>query len=150
MESGDTATSISAKGTTQFQRACAYLSEIFVDGKSTRQYKCKICPNNKQLSGNQHSNLVAHFKSKHKQLYDDEIACGKDENVHVRRLKTVHSCVELVTINSLAFSVLSSSGFRTVIDDKLRAYQLAGCALNLSDHHVHEIKEKINEVANEI
>lgn len=150
METDDTTASISAKGTTQFQRARKYLSEIFVDGVSTKQYKCQLCPHNKQLCGNTHSNLVSHFKSKHKKVYVENIIGEKEENVHVRRLKTVHSCVELVTVNSLPFSVLSSSGFRSLLEDKLRVYQLAGCGLNLSDHHVYEIKEKIKQVADEI
>lgn len=56
----------------------------------------------------------------------------------------------MVALNSLPFSVLSSSGFRSALEEKLRSYQLDGCGLNLSDHHVYEIKEKVREVAAEI
>lgn len=129
----------------QFVRASRYLTQKSVNGKPAKSYTCNLC--SKLLNGNSNSNLVNHFKGQHKQIYSDEILKNKEEDIRVSRLKTVHSCVELVTINSLAFSVLSSSGFRSVLEEKLRAFQLDGCGLNLSDHNVYEIKEKIREAA---
>lgn len=138
----------------QVARAKQFMTEEFVDGKSTNRYKCNLCTEagtpNESKSGNNPSNLVAHFKSLHKPTYRDHIVCKNEDNIAVRRLKAVHSCVELVAINSLPFSSLSSSGFRLALDEKLRDFQLAGCELNLSDHHVYEIKEKVREVARQI
>lgn len=131
-------------------KAKLFMTEEFVDGKSVNRFKCNVCPALKILSGNSPSNLVAHFKNFHKELYYGHIADKIEDNIHVQRAKTIHSCVELVAINSLPFSVLSSSSFRRLLEDKLCAYQLAGCELNLSDHHVYEIKEKVREVGHEI
>lgn len=131
-------------------RAREFLTEEFVDGKSTNRFKCNICSNPKSLNGSVPSNLVTHFKKVHKEIYLEQIAIKDEESIDVQRLKTVHSCVEMVSINSLPFSALSSSGFRSALDEKLRIFQLAGCGLNLADHHVTEIKEKVREVADEI
>lgn len=135
---------------TLVSRAREFLTEEFVDGKSTNRFKCNICTNSKSLNGNVPSNLVSHFKIVHKKIYFEQIAMKDEETIDVQRLKTVHSCVEMVAINSLPFSALSSSGFRNALEEKLRIFQLAGRGLNLTDHHVTEIKEKVREVADEI
>lgn len=111
-------------------------------------FKCNVC--SKIINGKCPANMVTHFKTTHKSIYFKDIAPAAEENVHIQRLKTLHSCVELVTINSNAFSLLSSSGFRNALEEKLRKFQLAGCGLNLSDHHLYEIKEKVRETANQI
>lgn len=132
----------------QISRAREYYTEVKVDGTPTKQFKCKICK--KDRSGKCASNLVNHLRGMHKEIYDEEIANRAEESIHVKRLKTVYSCVELVTINSNPFSLLSSSGFRHALEDKLREFQLAGCSLNLSDQNVYEIKAKIHKTASEI
>lgn len=86
----------------------------------------------------------------HPVVYDKNIALQSEENVLVRRLRTIYSCVELVTVNSNPFSILSSSGFRNALKNQLHEYQLAGSALNLSDRNVYEIKSKIHETAAKI
>lgn len=134
----------------QIARAKEFLIEEFVNGKSLNRFKCTVCPNLKVLNGNTPSNLPKHFKQCHPKEYAEHIADKNEDSIEVQRLKTIHSCVELVSINSLPFSILSSSGFRRALEDKLRVYQLAGCELNLSDHHVLEIKEKVREVAGAI
>lgn len=128
-------------------RARQFYSEILKDGKATNRLKCNIC--DKQYNGTYPQNLVKHIKHVHSDIYNSEIALC-DDDIFVQRLKMVHSCVELVTINSHPFSLLTQSGFRNAIEPTLRKFQLAGCPLNLSDHHVYEIKEKVNEVANKI
>lgn len=131
-------------------RAREFLTEEVIDEKKTNRFKCNLCENPKLLSGAVQSNLVAHFKKVHIAFYYERIATKVEESIDVQRLKTVLSCVELVAINSVPFTVLSSSGFRSALEEKLRVFQLAGCALNLSDHHLCEIKEKVHEVAAEI
>lgn len=130
----------------QISRAREFYTEVKVDG--TSRFTCTICK--KDRSGKCASNLVLHLKAMHKEIYDEKVANPAEENVHVKRLKTVYSCVELVTINSNPFSLLSSSGFRHALEDKLREFQLAGCGLNLSDRNVYEIKAKIHKTASEI
>lgn len=132
----------------QISRAREYYTEIKVDGIPTQKFKCKIC--NKERNGKCPSNLVKHLKGMHTKIYKENIENPAEENIHVKRLKTVYSCVELVTVNSNPFSLLSSSGFRHALEDKLREFQLAGCGLNLSDRNVYEIKAKIHKTASEI
>lgn len=133
---------------TLVNRARQFLTEVFKDAKSTNKFQCNLCL--KVINGKSPSNLVTHFKNSHEKEYCEKIANKTEDSIPVRRLKTVFSCVELVAINNYPFSVLSSSGFRHALEDKLREFQLAGCSLNLSDHHVYEIKEKVREVATEI
>lgn len=132
----------------QIGRARQFLTPIKKDEKLTNSFECNLCQ--KQLSGNCQSNLLSHFKSVHKDVYNTKISISPEESISVQRLKLVYSCVELVAVNSQPFSLLSCSGFISAIKHKLQAFQLAGCPLNLSDHHVYEIKEKVKEIANAI
>lgn len=121
-------------------RARQFLTENTPD-----QFTCNLC--DAPLNGNCQSNLLRHFKSLHKNQWRNKIDIAAEEPTAVQRLKLVFSCVELVAINSQPFSLLSCSGFRSSVQDKLNAFKLAGCILDLNDHHVHEIKEKVVEVA---
>lgn len=116
--------------------------EIECNDKKVRQ-KCKYCE--KIYNGTSSSNLTTHIKNKHQDVYQSKLTNDND-HIKVERLKLVHSCVELVTINSHPFSLLTHSGFLHAIEDKLRRLKLAGCGLNLSDPHVNEIKKKVREI----
>lgn len=125
-----------AKLNSQVRRVRQFYNETDVPN----QFQCKTC---KQIkNGTYPSNLVSHYKSKHHDIYVRDIANCNEEHIQIQRLKMLHSCVELVTINSKPFELLSSSGFRNAVEGKLLEFKLAGCALNLSDHHIHEVKEK--------
>lgn len=132
----------------QIGRARQFLTEIIENEKRTDKYTCNLC--NAVLSGASPSNLVAHFKARHKEIFESKIASSIEDALPIQRLKILHSCVELVAINSQPFSLLSSSGFRSLIQRKIQELQLAGCGINLSDHHVYEIKEKVISIASEI
>lgn len=120
------------------------------ENKTPDHFKCKICE--KHINGKSSSNLIAHMRNQHKNVYFEKIApeYESEENVEVQRLKLVHSCVEMVTINSHSFNTLSQSGFRNAVESITQKLQLAGCGLNLTDHHVYEIKEKIREITTKI
>lgn len=132
----------------QIGRARQFLTEVHENGAATKQYKCNICAT--ALNGSCGSNLVAHFKSRHKDVYNTKINISPEDTIAVQRLKLLYSCVELVAINSQPFSLLTCSGFKNVIQHKLQALQLAGHGLNLNDPHVYEIKQKVMEVAKNI
>lgn len=129
-------------------RAIQFCTQKLVDGVQTNDYACNIC--SKSLKGSNKSNLVSHFKQVHKDVYNKNILVEDEDSIHIHRTKTIYSLVELVSINSLPFAALSSSGFRTALESQLRSFQLAGCAINLNDHHVYEVKQKVNEVAQQI
>lgn len=130
---------------TQVARTLEFFQEIDKDGKI---YKCTEC--GKIYKGNNLSNLTSHFKTIHKDIFYEKIASKYENHILIQREKIVHSCVELTLINSHPFSLLSQSGYRNLIEDKLNAFKLAGCPLNLSDHHVYEIKKKVNDTAKKI
>lgn len=132
----------------QLGRARQFLMEIFHDEKSTKQFICTLCDG--KLNGTCGSNLVSHFKSRHKDIFAAKIAVSSEDSFAAQRLKLIYSCVELVAINSQPFSLLTCSGFISAIQHKLQAFQLAGCPLNLSDHHVRELKETVIEIARNI
>lgn len=124
----------------QVGRARQFLTEIYENEKSTKRFTCNLCAF--PLNGVCGSNLVSHFRSRHKEIFNTKIAIAPQESISIQTLKMVYSCVELVAVNSQPFSLLTCSGFKSATQHKLNAFQLAGCTLNLSDHHVYEIKEK--------
>lgn len=130
---------------TKIARTLILLEEIDKDSKI---YKCIECK--KQLSGKQISNLTSHFKIAHKEIYNNKIKSKPETSIFVQREKMLHSCVEMVTINSLPFRVLSQSGFKSAIEDKLDAFKEAGVPLNLFNENVLEIKEKVRQTAAKI
>lgn len=138
---------VKGKGS-QISRARQYLSNIEENGVPTNSYKCNLCST--LLNGNCKSNLLNHFKKRHADIYNSKINIQPEESIAVQRLKLLYSCVELVAINSQPFSILTCSGFVSAIKHKLQEFQLAGCALNLTDHHVYEIKEKVLDIASNI
>lgn len=124
-------------------RVREFYTEIEGNDEKLR-YKCKFCE--RIYNGKSGSNLTAHIRNKHSDVFHSEISNDND-HIKVRRLKLVYSCVELVTINSHPFSLLTQSGFLHAIEDKLQNLKLAGCCLNLSDPHVNEIKDKVREIS---
>lgn len=129
---------------TQIGRALQFY--VVIDGNA-KMYRCTVCE--KVINGNSAANLTKHFKAGHKEIYSKEIAIETGEHIEIQRAKMVHSCVELVTINSEPFSLLSKSGFKSAIENKLNQFKLGGCPLNLSEH-VHEIKDKVRTTAKEL
>lgn len=119
-----------------------------IEGDLDNSYKCNLCA--KTVNGKSSSNLSAHIKNVHNEVFKQKVKPDDEDDIKLQRLKFVHSCVELVTVNSHPLSLLSQSGFRSAVGSVLRKFQLAGCSLNLSDHHVYEIKEKIRETAGKI
>lgn len=132
----------------QIGRARQFLTAVVENGQQTNRWTCNICAT--PLNGSCQSNLLNHFKKRHADIYNSKIAILPEGSIAEQRLKLVYSCVELVAINSQPFSLLTCSGFVNAVKHKLNAFQLAGCSLNLNDHHVYEIKEKVIEIANNI
>lgn len=130
----------------QISRVRGLYTEIVA--QNSKIYECKVC--SKRINGNCSSNLIKHIKNQHDAIYRKQVVPDNEEHIEIQRLKMVHSCAELVTINSHPFSLLTQSGFKSAIQSTLRKFQLAGCGLNLSDHHVYEIKEKIRETAEKL
>lgn len=132
---------------TQVSRALNFFTVIDAENK---KYRCNVC--NTEINGKQSSNLLGHFKNRdgHKEIYLTKIKVVEEEHILIQREKFVHSCVELVTINSENFALLTKSGFVKGHRSQLDKFKAAGCAVNLSDDHVTEIKEKVCQTANQM
>lgn len=95
-------------------------------------YKCNLC---KQLkNGNQTSNLTTHLKLVHVDEFNTYVkatASTSEQQLKVKRLKLLQSCVEITTLNKQTYASLSASGFQNIIRNKLRKLENGGCALNL-------------------
>lgn len=133
---------------TQISRALNFFTLI---DNTAKKYVCNICK--KELSGRKLNNLISHFKVDrldHKDIYISEILGIDEKHILVQREEFIHSAVELVTINSESFALLSKSGFRNGHQLQLHRFRSAGCPVNLSDEHVYEIKEKVRTTAKQI
>lgn len=108
---------------------------------------CKLC--NAEINCNTEGNMVPHLRLKHKDEYNSCINIDREDPL-VTRLKLLHSCVEIVTVNGKAFTTLSCSGFLKSHADTLQQLSLAGHPLNLSDPHLVEVKKNINIAAGKI
>lgn len=79
-----------------------------------------------------------------------EISGVGQKNVFVQREEFMFSAVELVTINSEPFAILSKSGYRNGHKRQLELFKSAGCSVNLSNEHQYEVKEKVRTTAKQI
>lgn len=79
-----------------------------------------------------------------------EISGVGQQNVFVQREEFMFSAVELVTINSEPFAILSKSGYRNGHKRQLELFKSAGCSVNLSNEHQYEVKEKVRTTAKQI
>lgn len=113
-----------------------------------KYFECTLC--NRDVNCNNDGNIVPHLRNKHRQEYLLHVADKPKENTLISRLKFIHSCVEIVTINGRTFSTLSSSGFIRSHEDKLNQLKQAGCPVNLADENLREIKEKIHSIASTV
>lgn len=110
--------------------------------------ECTLC--NRDVNCNTDGNMVPHLRNHHREEYSLYVADKPGEDPLVSRLKFIHSCVELVTINGKTFSTLYSSGFIRSHEDKLHQLKKAGCPVNLSDENLSEIKDKIHSIATSV
>lgn len=117
-------------------------------GITLQRYQCNVCK--KEISGKKPANLISHFKINrpdHKEIYFSIILEIGEQHVLVQCEAFIHSAVELVTVDSQPFALLSASGYRNGHKPQLKRFKSAGWPVNLSDEHVYEIKEKVRATA---
>lgn len=118
-----------------------------------KMFKCKIC--NSSRNGNKTSNLVAHLRNNHKEIYISFIkrsGHGADLLLQLERLHLLQICVELTTINKQPFTHILHSGFQRLISGQLVKFEKAGIPLDLRSvnleplkHHLHRTAEKVRD-----
>lgn len=114
-----------------------------IDGVKNKMYPCKLCES--ELNGNKQHNLVAHLQNVHPETFD--LIADKKQDIKVDRLEFLQNIVEMVTVNGRPFKSISDSGFQSIIQNQLRKFDAAGCALNLSDPKLPEVKKELSEMA---
>lgn len=106
-------------------------------------YSCKLCTAN--LNGTKAHNLVSHLNNIHREKFN--LIADQKNDISAERLQFLQNIVEIVTVNGRPFSSIHDSGFKSIIGDKLKEFDAAGCTLNLSDRNLSEVKEKLSEMA---
>lgn len=134
---------------TQIDRAMAYFTETASETEHKKMFKCNLCGQPK--NGSKKSNLLAHLRSVHYDIYDSHINISKRESrVTVDRMKCIQHLTELVTINKMPFKLLLKSGFQKILSEKLKIFDDAGIGINLKEPHLHEAKSNLHESAQKI
>lgn len=130
-------------------KALKYFDPIDVhsdeNGKSSKTHHCILC--NEPCNGSKKWNLASHLLHRHAKEYAE---ISVNETIAVRRLKLLHSCTEMVTVNGHPFSCLHDSGFQSAIRTTLDELQAAQVPLNLSDYNLTVIKNQISQTAAKI
>lgn len=108
-------------------------------------YECIEC--NKIVNGTKASNLTSHLKT-HPEKYVN--ICSENSSIEYKRLKLLLDCVELVSVNGRAFKCLNDSAIHSMNEELLTELQMAGQRLNLRDPHLHEVKNELKSISQEI
>lgn len=145
--------STNVRNKTKTEKARQYYTELDaqeVGYIAKKTHKCIIPNCGKLLSAANASNLVAHLRFCHKEIYADEIIGSvNDAEYYIKkRLKFVQNCAEMIAINCRPFSALLDSGFRKFIEEDFNELKNAGYAVDLNDNT--EIKNYIKELANKV
>lgn len=111
-----------------------------------KTHVCRHC--DAKISGSKEWNLAQHLQKCHDSIYEE--ITGEKDSVDVRRLKFVQNCVEIVSVNGRPFSYLLDSGFASMVKDKLDDFKSAGCAINLTNLNLVEIKNHLQHTAEQV
>lgn len=73
-------------------------------------YRCNECGEDK--NGTKKSNLSTHLQKKHPETYNRHIIDLEKDHFRLKRMRLLHNCVELVTVNGRSFTHIADSGFQ--------------------------------------
>lgn len=111
-------------------------------------YKCNLCVPAKNFSGKKKSNLVAHVRNMHSDIF-----IGSDQSGEImlqeERLSIIQSLSEIVSVNGRTFTHLLDSGLLRIMRKDLERLDNAGCGITLNRNFL-EIKEYLKHMALEI
>lgn len=119
--------------------------DLISNESGKKLYKCKECT--KCINGTKGSNLTSHLKV-HSIVYDELFRTN--DSIEYKRHKFLLSCVELVTVNGRAFRCLNDSAIRSMNEDLLREFMIAGREIDLNNPHLYEIKQLLRSIANKV
>lgn len=136
---------MSAKKETTTNRIKKYIE---LEKNSIDQYICKACDPPKTISGKHKSNLLQHFRTQHKKIFDGP-GYIPDSQMAMRRLKLLFALTEIVSVNGRPFNYLQDSGFLKALDKELEELNISGFPIHKS-HLISEVKANVTYVAREI
>lgn len=138
------------KTNTQIERALEYFELKSSEGEKCF-YTCSLCKQDR--NGTKKSNLLGHLKAMHRNVYltkvNDKTRDPKVE-LSIERLKMMQHFVELTTINKQQFMILSKSGLKNIVAEKLKAFEIAGIGIDLVDKNLKQVKTNVHETADKI
>lgn len=112
----------------------------------TKTHRCVIC--GKHYNGTKEWNLTSHLQTSHPSVYYE--ISTKKEPPEVKRLQFLQNCVEIISVNGRPFSYLRDSGFQAIAEDTLMDLKSAGCAINLTDHNLTQVKEHLEKTSQRV
>lgn len=121
-------------------KALKFFEQIeFNSGAKPKTHICNLC--NELCNGLNKWNLASHLSHCHPKEYAE--INSERGSLALQRLKLLHNCTEIVTVNGRAFSCLHDSGFQGAIRNILDELRAAKIPLNLSDNNLTVIKDQI-------
>lgn len=130
-------------------KVCTYFRRTDEE-KST--YKCEIENCNKSLSGKNRSNLVMHVRRRHKTFFDKNFGQIRNEDsdgvsLRIKRLNYIQTCVELVAVNGLPFTILNESGVKKMLQADYELLKHGKFGAGLGPPHYRAIKSHIKKLS---
>lgn len=111
-------------------------------------YMCNACDPPKPINGKYKSNLLQHFRIKHKEIHDGP-SYVPDAETAKRRLEKIQAFTEIVSINGRPFNYLLDSGFQKAMSGELQQLHEAGFPIYKSNL-LNEVKDYSSHIAREI
>lgn len=135
------------------ERALTFFNRITVEG-SNKTHQCNIGDCGNLIVGTKLSNLVAHIKSCHTVIYNNDIHILNNNKRPAyyakKRLVFIQNCVEIVTVNARPFKYLLDSGFKKIVYEQLKELAEGNCGIDLNSENLTEIKKYIENTATKI
>lgn len=140
----------SKKTNTQIERALEYFESKSSEGEKFL-YTCLLCKQDR--NGTKKSNLLGHLKAMHSEVYQSKVNDKtRDPKVDlcIERLKMMQHFVELTTIDKQQFMILSKPGFKKIVSERLKAFEITGTGIDLEDKNLKQVKTHVHETSDKI
>lgn len=110
--------------------------------KIKKQYECCLCRKTISSRTDNLFVLTSHIQSCHPSEYATSVDIKPNLNKQqLAKTEFLQNCVECVAINGWPFAHLNSSGFKKIIQPKLKELSDLKCNINMDDPHFPQVKE---------
>lgn len=126
------------------QKSLKYFDLVDSDN-GIKKYKCKIC--GFEPDATKKWNLASHLRC-HPDIFKD--VNNVENSIEYKRMDLLLNCVHIVTINGRSLKYLTDSGFLLMNKGILEELRAEGREVNLHDAHLLEVKEVLQNVAENV